>query len=45
MGKVEKSHKKIMNTLLEKVLTEPSARSEEETEMLAAAQDAFEIWD
>jgi hypothetical protein len=33
-----------MNTLLEKVLTERSAREPEETEMLAAAQDPFESW-
>ena len=47
MGKVEKkSHTKIifMNRLLEKVLTEKSAREPEEVETLAAAQDAFETW-
>lgn len=34
----------IMNTLLEKVLTERSAREPEEMETLAVAQDAFESW-
>jgi hypothetical protein len=34
-----------MNTLLEKVLTETSAREPEEAETLAMEQDAFEIWD
>lgn len=41
------SHKTItviMNTLLEKVLTERSAREPEEMETLAVAQDAFETW-
>ncbi|GEM_PF-2408962 len=46
MGKVEKNPTQtIMNTLFEKVLTETSARSGEEIETLASAQDAFEIWD
>ena len=42
----KKSHKKtiFMNTLLEKVLTERSAREAEEMETLAVAQDAFETW-
>jgi hypothetical protein len=34
-----------MNTLLEKVLTEKTAREPEEMETLAAAQDVFESWD
>jgi hypothetical protein len=34
-----------MNTLLEKVLIDTSARSEEETATLAAAQNEFESWD
>jgi len=33
-----------MNTLLEKVLTDQTARAAEEMETLAAAQDAFETW-
>jgi hypothetical protein len=47
VGKVEKNPTQIiaMNTLLEKVLTEKSARKPEEMEPLAAAQDAFETWD
>jgi hypothetical protein len=42
----KKSHTKTisMNTLLEKVLTEKSAREPEEMETLAVAQDAFETW-
>jgi hypothetical protein len=34
-----------MNTLLEKVLTEASAREPEETEMLSVTQDIFESWE
>jgi hypothetical protein len=34
-----------MSKLLEKVLTECSAREPEETETLAAAQNVFEFWD
>jgi len=34
-----------MNTLLEKVLTDPLARVPEGTEALAAAQNEFESWD
>jgi hypothetical protein len=33
-----------MNTLLEKVLTDQTAREAEEMEILAAAQDPFESW-
>ncbi len=34
-----------MSKLLEKILTDRTAREPEETETLAAAQDEFEIWD
>ncbi len=34
-----------MNTLLEKVLTDRTARTQEETETLAAAQNEFLSWD
>ena len=33
-----------MNALLEKILTEKSARREEETETLAVAQNEFLSW-
>ena len=33
-----------MNTLLEKVLTDQTAREPEEMETLAVAQDPFESW-
>ena len=34
-----------MNLLLEKALTDQTAREPEEMETLAAAQDPFESWD
>lgn len=34
-----------MNTLIEKVLTEKSARDEDETEILAVAQNEFLSWE
>lgn len=34
-----------MNTLLEKILTDRSARDAEEPEALAVAQDEFDSWD
>lgn len=34
-----------MNTLLEKVLTDRSAREPEEMETLSAAQEPFDSWD
>jgi hypothetical protein len=42
----KKSHKKtiFMNILLEKVLTDQTAREPKEMETLAAAQDPFESW-
>jgi hypothetical protein len=42
----KKSHTKtiFMNTLLEKVLTDQTAREPEEMETLAVAQDPFESW-
>jgi len=43
-GRKNIPHKK-MNKILEKVLTERSAREPEETETIAIAQDTFETWD
>jgi hypothetical protein len=37
-------HHIIMNTLLEKILTDESAREAEQTEVLAVAQEPFESW-
>lgn len=34
----------LMNTVLEKVLIDKTARESEELEMLALAQDPFESW-
>jgi len=47
VGKVENPTLIIiaMNTLLEKVLTETSARTPEEMETFAAAQNEFLSWD
>ncbi len=39
------THKNSMNTLLEKMLTETYAQGEEETEILAAAQNEFLSWE
>ena len=41
----KKSHTINMNTLLEKVLTDRTARGEAETETLAVAQNEFLSWD
>jgi len=38
-------HNIIMNTLLEKILTERSARGAEQMETLAVAQNEFLSWD
>jgi hypothetical protein len=37
-------HNTIMNALLEKILTDTSAREPEEIEILAIAEDPFESW-
>ena len=44
-GKGRKYLNIIMNTLLEKVLTDRSSREPEAMEALAVAQDAFVSWD
>jgi hypothetical protein len=45
-GKVEKKSTSIigMSKILEKILTEKSARSDEETEAIAVAQNEFLSW-
>ena len=38
-------HDILMNTLLEKILTDESAREAEQMEVMAIAEDPFESWD
>ena len=37
-------HDILMNTLLEKILTDESAREAEQMEVMAIAEDPFESW-